>query len=141
MKPRAFLFDGDPVIQALFEHHLENRGYETITFRGPGVCPTFTPLTCQCPPGQVCADVSISSLLMPTGRSLYFVERQLKKGCRIRHVALVADEWSEADRVRAQELGCQLFSRPVDGGQFYRWLDEVEETIDPERKLFNQDPK
>jgi len=138
MKLRAFLFDGDPVIRAVLEYHLEDRGYETIIFRGPGVCPTFTPPACQCPPGQVCADVSVSSLLMPTERSLNFVERQLKKGCKIRHVALVADEWSEVDRVRAQALGCQIFSRPVDGVQFYRWLDEVEEIIDPARKLFDK---
>ena len=134
MKPRAFLFDDDQVIRAL----LEDRGYETITFRGPGVCPTFTPPACQCPPGQVCADVSVSSLLMPTERSLNFVERQLKKDCKIRHVALVAGSWSAADRSRVQALGCQIFSRPVDGVQFHRWLDEVEETINPERKLFDQ---
>ena len=46
--------------------------------------------------------------------------------------------WSEPEQVRARQLGCEVFSKPVQMAQINRWLDTVEETMDPGRKLFDK---
>ena len=137
MKLRAFLFEDDLLVRSLLQMLLEHRGYEVVAFSDPALCPLHPAPACQCPPGQTCADVILSDLQMPNVHGLEFAERQLEKGCKCQHRALMSGAWSEADRARAQELGCRVFDKPVSSEQLQDWLDEVEQTVDPGRMLFD----
>ena len=138
MKRRVFIFDDNTLIRTLLEMALEDRGYEVFAFASPVLCP-FHPLPdCQCPEGQTCTDVIISDLDMPEVRGLEFVEAQRKKKCKCQHIALISGGWSEPEQVRARQLGCEVFSKPAQMVQIHQWLDAIEETIDPGRKLFDK---
>ena len=82
---------------------------------------------------------------MPEVRGLEFVQAQLKKGCKCHHIALISGGWSEAEQLQARQLGCQVFSKPIQIAQIQKWsdaiqkwLDAVEEKLDPERELFDK---
>lgn len=136
MRLRVLLFEDEPLVRSMLERLLQGRGCEVLPFADPGLCPLSSFATCQCPEGQACADIIISDIQMLTVQGLDFVESQLNKGCKCRHVALMSGEWSRRDRIRASQMGCQVFDKPFDLDEVYHWLDEVEREIDPERVLF-----
>ena len=135
MRLRAFVFEDDDQIRSLLWKLLDRRGYEVFTFPDPGVCPLYISHECQCTLGNACADIILSDVNMPDVRGLDFVEAQLKKGCKCRHIALMSGDWSKADLLRAEGIGCRVFSKPFLIEPISRWLDEVEKATDPQRKL------
>ena len=40
-----------------------------------------------------------------------YIEQLLKKGCKQRHFALISGAFSDADIVRAAQMGCALFGK------------------------------
>lgn len=137
MRLRVLVFDDDPLIRSLLETVLQGRGYEVASFADPGLCPLHPSPACQCPGGQMCADVIISDMKMLSVRGLDFVESQLDKGCKCRFVALMSGAWSDADRARARQIGCTVFDKPFRVAQVCQWLDGIEQNIDPARTLFD----
>ena len=135
MRLRAFVFDDDSQIRSLLWTLLDRRGYEVFTFPDPGLCPLYLLHECQCSDGQACTDIIISDMNMPDVKGLDFVEAQMEKGCKCRNIALMSGDWSESDLLRAKSIGCRVFFKPFLIEPVDQWLDEVEKTTDPERKL------
>ena len=137
MRLRVLLFDDDPLVRSLLETVLQGRGCEVFSFADPALCPLHPAPECQCPGGQMCADVIISDLRMLDVQGLDFVESQMNKGCRIPHVALMSGAWSDPDRARARKLGCRAFGKPFKPNEIHQWLDEIEQSVDQARILFD----
>jgi hypothetical protein len=72
---------------------------------------------------------------MPNITGLEFVENQIKKGCKVKNVALISGAWSESDLEYTQRLGCQPFHKPFTIDEINEWLDECENKINPNRLL------
>jgi DNA-binding response OmpR family regulator len=135
MRPRALIFDDDPLIRQLLWAVCDRRGYEVVTFPDPGLCPLHTRERCLCDSEASCTDIIISDLDMPCVKGLDFVEALLVKGCHCRHIALMSGAWSDHDIARARELGCKLFTKPFHISEIMEWLAQVERTLAPNRKL------
>jgi uncharacterized Fe-S cluster-containing radical SAM superfamily enzyme len=43
--------------------------------------------------------------------------------------------WTAERLERAHNLGCKTFEKPFPFDQFYKWLDEIEKSIEPTREL------
>lgn len=127
---RALVFDDDAMILSLLSMIFEGRGYEVFTFPHPALCQV-----CRCGRGQACADIVISDVMMPCHTGLEFVENQIVKGCKARHIALMSGDWSEADLQKARELGCQVFHKPFQISEINQWLEACEQNLHSNRVL------
>jgi CheY-like chemotaxis protein len=66
-----------------------------------------------------------------------FLETLIQKGCRQQHIALMSGNFSEDDLARAKRLGCAIFNKPIAMAALVKWIEEIEPSIPPGRKLFN----
>ena len=64
-----------------------------------------------------------------------FIEDQIKKGCRCKHIALMSGDLNGKTESRANILGVKIFKKPFNFEELTNWLDEIENNIDPEREL------
>ncbi len=135
MRPRALIFDDDPLIRKMLWTVFDQRGYEILTFPDPGLCPLHLRSECRCGTGTACTDVIVSDLQMPCLKGLDFVEELRGKGCHCRHIALMSGSWSESDIARAGALSCKLFIKPFRVSEVAAWLTQVEASFDPARYL------
>lgn len=135
MRPRALIFDDDPMIRQMLWSIFDRRGYEVLTFPDPGLCPLHLKCGCTCGAETACTDLILSDLEMPCVKGLDFVEALVRKGCHCRHIALMSGAWSRHDIARASGLGCKLFAKPFHLSEILDWLAEVEGTLAPDRKL------
>jgi hypothetical protein len=74
---------------------------------------------------------------MHAANGIDFIEQLVRKGCRQRRFALMSGCFSEVDLSRGAQLGCKLFSKPVDIGLFLEWVEEVERSMAAERILYD----
>jgi len=137
MKIRALVFDDDEVLRELISSVLQRQGYEVYDFPEPGFCPLFLVRECPCPVSHICADTIMTDLNMPNITGLEFIENQIKRGCKVRNIALISGDWSEPEMYRAHELGCMTFSKPLRIAELIAWLNQCEKRIDPNRKLWD----
>jgi hypothetical protein len=49
----------------------------------------------------------------------------------------MSGHFTEKDLARASELGCKLFTKPLDMDEIKNWIEEVERAIPLERVLFD----
>ena len=138
---RALVFDDDSKIRALLKEVLEERGYEVFEFPTPALCPLYQRPLCECPLDRQCADLIISDVAMPDVTGIEFIEAQLRKGCRVEHIALMSGDWSEAEIMLAKRRGCMVFHKPFTLDEIEAWLDSCEYEIDPERELSDWMPE
>jgi DNA-binding response OmpR family regulator len=137
VKPRAYIFEDEPVIREILANILDRRGYEVIRYPDPSVCPLNSIGQCPCPIGAVCADVIVSDIQMPRVNGIDFIQHLIEKGCKSTHIALMSGSWTESDLARAVELGCKIFRKPFAFSNLLKWLEEVESKIPSERRLFD----
>ncbi len=137
MRLRALIFEDEAAIRRVLWFVCDRRGYEIFTFPDPGLCPLHAVHCCPCPAGVTCADVIISDLHMPEVNGLDFLEGLLAKACALPRIALVSGAWADEDRARAARLGCQLFVKPVTCADLSAWLEQVERTVPPARRLLD----
>ena len=135
MRFRAIIFDDDQQIRDLLEQILALRGYEVRSFADPTFCSFHIEAACQCTLTEACADFIISDMNMMVVRGLDFLENQLKKGCKIRRMALISGSWTESELKAADRIGCKTFRKPFTLDEINQWLDACEKENSPERHL------
>ncbi len=134
---RIFLLEDDDNLRALLGKLLARAGREIITAREPLLCPIYLDGHCDCPPGMVCGDILITDNKMPRMNGLDFIANQIAKGCRgwRQNKAVFTGRLSTADRLRAAELGCEVFEKPNGLEDLLQWVDRRAAAIAPERQL------
>ena len=135
MNYRAFIFDDQKDIRQVLCSLFDRRGYEVFDFPHPGTCPLSEEEICPCPIEQTCADMILSDVNMPIKNGLNFLEEQIQKGCRCKHFALMSGDFTDGDVSKAKSLGIKIFKKPFKLKEVINWLDQIENDIDPKRKL------
>ena len=135
MNYRAFIFDDQKDIRQVLCSLFDRRGYEVFSFPHPGTCPLSEEEICPCPIEQTCADMILSDVNMPIKNGLDFIEEQIQKGCRCKHFALMSGDFTDGDVSKAKSLGIKIFKKPFKLKEVINWLDQIENDIDPKRKL------
>ncbi len=135
MNYRAVIFDDMQEIRQILWSLFDRRGYEVFTFPHPGACPLSEEKLCPCAIEESCTDVILSDMNMPVKNGLDFLEEQLAKGCRCKHFALMSGDFADEDVLRAKSLGIKIFKKPFNLREITDWLDQIENDIDPKRKL------
>ena len=137
MRHRAVIFEDDALIRYALWKLFDGRGYEVLTFPEPGMCLLHVVQECPCPSDTSCSDLIISDVNMSGTNGIDFLEGLIQKGCRQRHIALMSGNFSGTDLSRASQLGCTLFSKPLEMARLTTWIEDTERSIPPERKLFD----
>lgn len=134
---RIILLEDDASLRGVMTELLTLRGHEVHAFSDPTICPLQAWPACRCAPNQSCADVILTDLAMPGMDGLQFVENLKRKNCKCRYVAVMSGVLREADKAKAEQLGCSIFSKPFNPRVFFEWLEGIRRIVDPARKLCN----
>ena len=135
MNYRALIFDDEKSIRQMLWSLFDNRGYEVFTFPNPALCPISEEKVCPCGDKQTCSDIILSDVNMPIKNGLDFLEEQIKKGCRCKHIALMSGAFTDESVSKAKALGIKIFNKPFKITEIINWLDQIERDIEPDRKL------
>jgi len=135
MRNRVLIFDDQEGIRQLLWSLFDLRGYEVFTFPHPATCPLSNEKECPCLEEQACSDIILSDLSMPYKDGMSFLEEQIKKGCKCKHIALMSGDFNDNTELKANLLGIKTFKKPFNLKELTNWLDQVENDIDPKRKL------
>ena len=137
MRRRAVIFDDNDRIRFTLWHLFDQCRYEVFTFPEPGLCPLHVVRECPCPGDSSCTDLIMSDVNMLGESGIDFMERLVRKGCKQRRFALMSGTFSAADLTRAENLGCKLFTKPLNMAQVVSWVEEVERSIPAGRILYD----
>ena len=135
MKYRALLCEDNEFVRDIIKFVLDERNYEVFPFEDAADCPLNSTTECFCDAENLCTDIIISDVSMPKVSGLEFVDNLRRKGCRIKHIALISGYWTDQDITRAEEIGATVFHKPFHPEVLSEWLDECEKNIDPKRVL------
>ena len=136
MKYRTVLCEDNEHVREVLRYIFKERGHEVFSFEDAGDCPLNSLTECTCNNHlSPCSDIIISDVSMPKVNGLEFVENLRKKGCKIKHIALVSGYWTEKDISRAKKIGCTVFHKPLYPEKLFEWIATCEKDIDPQRVL------
>ena len=134
---RVLIFDDDEIIRKILWEFFDDRGYEVFTFPHPRSCDLVDIKTCTCPVSFACADMILTDLNMPFMPGLDFLENQIKKGCKVRHMALMTGDNDKKVSDHARSLGIKFFSKPFSIQEIEEWVEMAEKDIPEGRSLYN----
>ena len=109
MSVHVYVFDDDELIRSTLSYFLKQE--------------------CFCTANEACADIIITDINMPGMNGLKFVENQVKKGCKVEHVAVMSGDWEDPLLRSAHQLGCQIFYKPFSIHELKQWLDKIRKDI------------
>ena len=132
---RILKFNDSEQIRSLLYDFFNKRGYEVFSFPNPGVCPISHEKICPCPTGESCSDFILSDLNMPVQQGIDFLEGQIRKGCKCKNMTLMSGDFTENDVLRAKSIGLMLLRKPFGITEILEWIESIEKTINPDRKL------
>jgi len=126
---KAVLVDDDPLVLFTLNGLLQRRGYEVLSYANPLECPVYTSPACPCLPSAICPDIIISEVEMPKVGGIKFIETVFKKGCKCKHLALIADKALDVGSLnRMAKYGTRFFMKPLDFDELDEWLVRAEQT-------------
>jgi DNA-binding NtrC family response regulator len=136
-KKRALIFDDDVLILQLYKDVLSKMDYEVFTYNEPTVCPIYEKNAERCNQNNPCADIVITDFEMPKMNGIELLQNQSKRGCPVdfRNKALISGHGSFANAETIKQLGVSFFTKPINIGEFCKWVKECEQYIDLSQPL------
>jgi len=139
MKYRALVFEDEKLLLEVFQHALEIRGYEVFGYTEPSKCRLISEDKFFCQGKDNCsyADFIITDHFMPGMTGIELVKYLKERKSNIKNIAIISGRLREEDIKIAEDLGCKVFIKPVELPVLFKWLDEGEKKISPERELID----
>jgi len=116
---------------------VEPLGQEAIAIEEPSGCPRYRIPVRVCSQEEPCGVALIIGQSLPDLKGSEFIAHKVRGGCEgsVANVALICEPWSDGDRLRAKELGYQVFETPLRLSELAEWLEQVEARTPLTRKL------
>jgi CheY-like chemotaxis protein len=138
MKLRILFFEDDHNIRNLLAMTIGHAGHEVLAYPDPTEWRLCESNKCCCSEGSTCADAVITDNQMPRMTGLEFVGRKKAAGCKaVRKTLLFSGDLSPSVKKQARQLGCTVFAKPMGPWEILDWIKDVEEGVDPDRKLLD----
>jgi CheY-like chemotaxis protein len=139
MALRVVIFEDEQVTRETLSRLISSRGHEVHSFPDPSCCQLYSGATCNCTEREACADILITDNQMPVMTGLQFIRRQYERGCRgiVNNKAIVTGCLSSEELEQSRQLGCKVFSKPLNWREMQQWLEECEKLVRPSRRLVN----
>ncbi|MDA8100738.1 MAG: PilZ domain-containing protein [Nitrospiraceae bacterium] len=135
---RAILFSEEGLIHFSLKRYFEDRGYETLVFHEPIVCPVYDAdreMSCG---DRICCDVMLVVDGPPQFDSIELFQEQVRHGCMLPALNRAVISWSPLSRERLQTLetlGAVIFPHPFELGMLGPWLEGCETRIGTDTPL------
>ncbi len=136
MVKRVYVFDEDIAVRAMLWKIFTPRGYKVDAYPKFSVCPEtfYTPLIDDSDHAN--EDFMITSITDPDLSKPDSIKAKIEdKGCKVRHIALMAETWSEGDLKTAQALNYKTFRKPLSQSDLYSWIKRCEERSGAAQKV------
>jgi len=135
-KRRAIIFNDDPRAMSALMQFFQARGYETLIFREPTICPVYADIE-DCPGPHRCADILLLSYNTPVINGIDLLTAQQNRRCRLsaRNKAIVAGSLPPEGRAVLDELGAAFLQFPLSYGELEKWAADCETRMDLNRPV------
>ncbi len=133
---RIIIFNDDPKTRSRLKLFFDARGYETLVFREPTICPVYGDAE-ECTGPHGCGDIAIMGYTMPAMNSADLLMAQQKRGCKLSagNKAIIGGSIPDAERATLAALGSPIFQSPLDFSELEKWIAEREKRMDLERPV------
>jgi len=133
---RAIICNDDPRAMNALMQFFQTRGYETLIFREPTICPVYADLE-DCPGPHSCGDIVILSYNTPVINGVDLLTAQQKRRCRLsaRNKAVVAASLPAEGRAALAELGAAFLQYPLNYDELEKWVADCETRINLDRPV------
>ncbi len=137
MALRVVIFEDERMNREILSKLISSRGHEVLSYPDPSCCPLYSGATCVCTQEEACGDILITDNQMPVMTGLQFIRRQYERGCKgvINNKAIITAHLTSEELEQSRELGCKVFSKPLNWREVQQWLIEREELVNPSRRL------
>jgi len=127
-KKTAVVIDDLELLRTLMIEILEDRGYQVTSFPELHDFSCFRECHCQNSAETPPLDLLITSNRLFPISGIEFVERLQAKNCKqfARNRAILSGSWTEPEKAKAKQLGCQPFEKPFRLETLHAWLDKCE---------------
>ncbi len=126
---RVFVFHEDVYIRSTLWKIFEHRGYKVFTYPKSGACPGTLEFQSACLSGQACGDFIFANIDIQNNTGLDFIQEQIKRGCKVKNIALISSTWLDSDLRIAKDLNCKTFQKPITVDGINSWIDTCEEKM------------
>lgn len=96
---------------------------EIVSTNEPSICSMNQSEDCHCKKGEACADILISDISKSYLSNIDFIEKRIKKGCRVKYHAILTDTWSDTQLKRIKNLKVKVFYKPMFSYEISDWVD------------------
>ena len=135
MSIRVFIFDDDELIRTTLSYFVEQEGYKVSAFAQPDHCSIYFSDDCMCSQKEPCSDIIITDVNMPGVNGLKFIENQIRKGCKVQHIAVMSGDWTDPGLKQAKTWGCQVFYKPFSILKLKNWLDSIRQDFESDQPV------
>ena len=128
---RILIIDDEECIRETLGTFSEMLGYKPILAADPKLCNALHPDNEQCQRDQPCADILLVDQGLPGISGLRFIERQIRKGCRVptHRKALMSGALTEHEHRQALKMGCHVLQKPVTLQVLQDWLADLDSKV------------
>ncbi len=129
---KVIVFDDNELVLEVITHFIRMKGHDVHGFPDPTACPLYATPDCTCPEERPCTDVLLTDNAMPVMTGLQFIGQQELKGCKgaTKNKAVMAGSWTLEELDLAEQMGCRVFTKPVDLMVLNDWLEECRKRVD-----------
>ncbi len=134
---RTVIFDNDVDALDALNYSISSHGHEVLCYDEPYMCPLYTDVISECPQDNACGDILLIDNKMSRMTGLEFIQQQCLRGCKgtVKNKAVMSADWSTEEIRTAEQLGCRIFSKPIDTKELFMWLEERIKHLIPRRAL------
>jgi DNA-binding response OmpR family regulator len=134
MVKKVLVLDDDDLIRSTLFYFLQQEGYHVEAYAQPDHCPIYLSNQCICQVNEPCADIIITDINMPGTGGIEFIQSQLRKGCKVTHIAVMSGDWESGQMKIARDLGCKTFLKPFSILAMKKWLESLQFETKPTEK-------
>lgn len=127
-KQKILVVEDNLLCREILKEILEMAGYHVETHQNShSACAMLRSKTINCDSTPACADYVLTDHHLPGTNGFDMLKMLNENECGIRpeRQAIISGSWAAGELLKAQQLGCKVFSKPYDFDAILTWLKKV----------------
>ncbi len=130
-KRRVIIFNKDARLRNEVTRFFAARGYETVVFRDPSICPVYGEFE-DCKGSHSCGDIMLLEFETPIMNGVDLIAAQHRRGCKLpaTNKAIITASLPAEGRATLASVGAEFFQTPLVLSELEKWVAECETRMD-----------